>query len=121
MLNSASIIGNLGSDPELRTTPAGQSVAELRIATSRSWTDKVSGTRKEETEWHTIVVWGKQAESCAKYLAKGRQVFVKGRIQTETWEKDGAKHYRTKIVADEVLFLGPKASRDEEEPAADAA
>ena len=74
MVNKVILIGNLGKDPEVRYTSGGQAVANLRIATSRSWTDKQSGQRKEETEWHDVEVWGKQAEQCGEYLAKGRQV-----------------------------------------------
>jgi single-strand DNA-binding protein len=90
----------------MRYTPSGQGVCELRLATSESWNDK-SGQRQERTEWHRIVVWGKRAEVCSKYLAKGRQVFVEGRIQTRSWDdKDGNKRYMTEIIASDVQFLG---------------
>ena len=88
--------GNLGADPDMRYTPSGQGVCELRVATSESWNDK-NGQRQERVEWHRIVVWGKRAEVCSKYLSKGRQVFVEGRIQTRTYDdKDGNKtlHHR---------------------------
>ena len=99
------VIGNLGSDPELRYTQSGQPVANFNIATNERWTDK-SGAQQERTEWHKIVVWGKQAENCEKYLSKGRQVYVEGRIQTRDWEdKDGNKRYTTEIVAQTVQFL----------------
>jgi len=99
------IIGNLGSDPELRYTQSGQPVANFNIATNERWTDK-SGQQQERTEWHKIVVWGKQAENCEKYLSKGRQVYVEGRIQTRDWEdRDGNKRYTTEIVAQTVQFL----------------
>jgi len=90
----------------MRYTPSGQGVCELRLATSESWNDK-NGQRQERTEWHRIVVWGKRAEVCSKYLAKGRQVFVEGRIQTRTYDdKDGNKRYITEIIATDVQFLG---------------
>jgi len=90
----------------MRYTPSGQGVCELRLATSESWNDK-NGQRQERTEWHRIVVWGKRAEVCSKYLAKGRQVFVEGRIQTRTYDdKDGNKRYITEIIANDVQFLG---------------
>jgi single-strand DNA-binding protein len=105
-INKVIVIGNLGADPELRYTPGGQAVCDLRIATTEQWTDK-SGERKEQTEWHRVVVWGKQAENCSQYLAKGRQVYVEGRLRTRQWEdKDGQKRYTTEIVAQTVQFLG---------------
>jgi len=106
-VNKAIIVGNLGADPELRHTPNGQAVCELRIATSSSWTK--NGEKHEQTEWHRVVVWGKQAEATAKYLSKGRQVYVEGRIQTRSWDdKDGTKRYMTEIIASDVQFLGGK-------------
>ena len=105
-VNKVILVGNLGADPELRYTPSGQGVCELRIATSDSWTDK-QGQRQERTEWHRVVVWGKRAEVCSKYLSKGRQVYVEGRIQTRTYDdKDGNKRYITEIIAADVQFLG---------------
>jgi single-strand DNA-binding protein len=108
MVNKVLLIGNLGKDPEVRYTSGGQAVANLRIATSRSWTDKQSGQRKEETEWHDVEVWGKQAEQCGEYLAKGRQVYVEGRLKTDTWDdkQSGQKRSRVKVVADTVRFIG---------------
>ena len=104
-LNKAMIIGNLGVDPEVRYTQSGVAVANLRIATNEVWTDK-SGQRQEKTEWHRVVVFGKQGENCGKYLKKGRQVFVEGRIQTRDWQdKDGNTRYTTEIVANNVQFL----------------
>jgi single-strand DNA-binding protein len=112
MLNKVMLIGNLGKDPEVRYTQGGQAVANLRIATSRSWTDKQSGQRKEETEWHDVEVWGKQAEQCGEYLAKGRQVFVEGRLKTDKWQdkQSGQERSRVKIVADSVRFLGGRGA-----------
>jgi single-strand DNA-binding protein len=100
------LVGNLGADPDMRYTPSGQGVCELRLATSESWNDK-NGQRQGRTEWHRIVVWGKRAEVCSKYLSKGRQVYVEGRIQTRTYDdKDGNKRYITEIIAADVQFLG---------------
>jgi single-strand DNA-binding protein len=105
-VNKVILVGNLGADPDMRYTPSGQGVCELRVATSESWNDK-NGQRQERTEWHRIVVWGKRAEVCSKYLSKGRQVFVEGRIQTRTYDdKDGNKRYITEIIAMDVQFLG---------------
>jgi single-strand DNA-binding protein len=108
MVNKVMLIGNLGKDPEVRYTSGGQAVANLRIATSRSWTDKQSGQKKEETEWHDVEVWGKQAEQCGEYLAKGRQVFVEGRLKTDKWQdkQSGQERSRVKVVAESVRFLG---------------
>lgn len=108
MVNKVILIGNLGKDPEVRYTQGGQAVCAMRIATSRSWTDKQSGTRKEETEWHDVEVWGKQAEACGEYLTKGRPVFVEGRLKTDKWQdkESGQDRYRIKIVAENVRFLG---------------
>ena len=109
-VNKAILIGNLGRDPELRTTPNGQSVVNFTLATSETWTDK-SGERVERTEWHRIVVWGRTAETCAQYLSKGRTVYIEGRIQTREWEdKDGHKRYTTEINASTVNFIGPRTS-----------
>ena len=126
-LNRVFLIGNLGQDPELRYTPNQTAVANFNIATTDSRMDK-DGKRVETTEWHRIVVWSKTAENCAKYLAKGRPVFIEGRLQTRSWEdKTGQKRYTTEIVADRVQFLGggqQGASRDVDagkSPGADAA
>jgi len=111
-VNKVILVGHLGADPDMRYTPSGQGVCELRLATSESWNDK-NGQRQERTEWHRIVVWGKRAEVCSKYLAKGRQVFVEGRIQTRTYDdKDGNKRYITEIIANDVQFLGGGGGRD---------
>ena len=126
MVNKVILVGNLGRDPEVRYTSGGQAVASLRIATSRSWTDKQSGQRKEETEWHDVEVWGKQAEQCGEYLAKGRQVYVEGRLKTDKWQdkQSGQDRYKVKVVAEGVRFLGgggqrsaaPRPSNDEMGP-----
>jgi single-strand DNA-binding protein len=105
--NQAIIMGNLTRDPELRSTPGGQQVASFAVATNRSWQD-ASGERKEAVEYHEIVAWGKLGELAAQYLAKGRKVMVVGRLQTQSWEKDGVKRQRTEIVAADINFLdGP--------------
>jgi single-strand DNA-binding protein len=104
-VNKVILVGNLGRDPEVRYTPGGQAVANFTVATNEAWTDK-SGQKQERTEWHRIVVWGKQAELCGEYLSKGRQVYVEGRLQTREWtNKEGAKQYTTEVVANQVVFL----------------
>lgn len=102
--NQAMIIGNLTRDPELRSTPGGQSVASFAVATNRTWTDQ-SGERKEAAEFHEVVVWGKLGELAKQYLHKGRKVMVVGRLQTRSWETDGVKRQRTEIVATDLQFL----------------
>src|SRR6266481_5530230 len=102
--NQAIVMGNLTRDPELRTTPNGQSVASFAVATNRSWND-ASGEKRDEVEFHEIVAWGKLGELTAQYLAKGRKVMVVGRLQTHSWEKDGVKRQRTEIIASDVNFL----------------
>ncbi len=102
--NQAIVMGNLTRDPELRTTPNGQSVASFAVATNRSWND-ASGEKREEVEYHDIVAWGKLGELASQYLAKGRKVMVAGRLQTQSWEKDGVKRQRTEIVASDINFL----------------
>ena len=105
-LNRVLIIGNLGRDPEVRFTPSGKAVGRFPVATSDVWTDN-EGQRQERTEWHNVVVWGKQAETCGQYLAKGRQVFVEGAVRTRQYDdKDGNKRYITEIIAQRVQFLG---------------
>ena len=105
-VNKAILVGNLGKDPEVRFTPSGRAVARFPLATSEVWND-AEGQRQERTEWHNVVVWGKQAETCGQYLAKGRQVFVEGGIRTRQYDdKDGNRRYITEIVAQRVQFLG---------------
>jgi single-strand DNA-binding protein len=107
-LNRALIIGNLTRDPEFKTLPSGTPVCAFSIATNRVWKDK-NGQKQENTEYHNIVVFGRQAETSSQYLKKGQNVLVEGRLQTRSWDgKDGTKKYRTEIVADRVQF-GPKA------------
>lgn len=104
-VNKVFLVGSLGADPELKYTPSSRPVCNFRMATTDTWKDK-SGARQERTEWHRIVAWGDLAETCSKYLAKGRLVHVEGKLQTRTYEKDGQKHYATEVVADRVTFLG---------------
>ena len=107
-VNKVIIIGNLGADPEMRYTPEGAAVAQFSVATSRKWKDD-KGQKKDETEWHKVVAWGKLAEVCGEYLSKGRQVFIEGRIKSRTWDdKDGNRRYTTEIIATDVTFLGGK-------------
>ncbi len=105
-VNKVIIVSNLGRDPELRYTPSGVAVTNLNIATNENWTDK-SGEKKERTEWHRIVVWGKQAEVLSQLLSKGKQVYVEGSLQTRSWDdKSGNKRYTTEVRANRVLMLG---------------
>ncbi len=112
-LNRAMLIGNLTRDPEVRTTANGQTVATFGVATNYSWTDS-SGQKQEKAEFHNVVAWGKLAEICGQYLAKGRKVYIEGRLQTREWEgQDGAKRNRTEIVTENMIMLdrgnGPTA------------
>ncbi len=110
-VNKVILIGRLGSDPEVRYTNNGGAVANFNMATNESWTDK-SGQKQERTEWHRVVVWGKLGELCGQYLAKGRQAFVEGRLQTRDWaDKEGVKRYTTEIVAQNIQFLGAPGER----------
>jgi single-strand DNA-binding protein len=104
-VNKVILIGNLGADPELKYTPSSRALCNLRIATTDVFKDK-GGQRQERTEWHRVTVWGDQAENCSKYLSKGRSVYVEGRLQTRSYDKEGQKHYATDVVADRVVFLG---------------
>ena len=107
-VNKVTLIGNLGGNPEVRYTQAGQPVASFNIATTENWNDK-QGQRQEKTEWHRMVAWGKLAELCGQYLGKGRQVYVEGRLQTREWnDREGHKRYTTEVVASQVVFLGSR-------------
>jgi single-strand DNA-binding protein len=106
-VNKVILVGNLGQDPETRTTPGGTTVTNIRIATSESWRDKTSGEMKEQTEWHGIVLWNRLGEIAAEYLKKGSQVYIEGRLQTRKWQdKQGNDRYTTEIVASEMQMLG---------------
>lgn len=109
-LNRAQILGNLTKDPEMRYTPNGQAVSNFSVATNRKWKN-TDGSDGEATEYHEVVVWGKQAENITPMLKKGNPVFVEGRLQTRNWEgQDGVKRYKTEIIADNVIVLGGKNS-----------
>lgn len=112
-INKVIVVGRLGNDPEIKNVSPTQTVARLSVATSENWTDR-EGQKQERTEWHRIVVWGKLADLCGKYLTKGRQVYVEGRLQTRSWEdQQGQKKYTTEIVANTVQFLGgPMEARE---------
>lgn len=107
-LNKVILIGNLGRDPEIRYSQQGLAVVNFSLATTESWTDRNTGERQDKTEWHRIVVFGKQAETCEKYLSKGKQVYIEGRLQTRSWERDGQTHYTTEIVVSNFMFLGSR-------------
>ena len=114
MVNKVILVGNLGRDPEVRSTPSGQPVATFSLATNRKWKDQ-SGNRQEETEWHNVVCWGRQAEIAGQYLTKGKQIYVEGRIQTRSWDdrQSGEKKYRTEIICDNFQMLGSRGSSNE--------
>jgi single-strand DNA-binding protein len=124
-VNKVILIGRLGADPEIRYTPSGRAVTNFRIATSETWKDK-DGQQQERTEWHSIVLWDKQAEISAEYLKKGSHVYIEGRLQTRTWEgQDGAQRRTTEVVAQRMQMLDKKgAVKDEhvvpEEPSMDS-
>ncbi len=108
-LNKVLLIGNLGSDPEIRHTPGGTPVANFRLATNEAFTDR-SGNKQTRTEWHRIVAWSKLAEICGQYLKKGRQVYIEGRIQNRQWDdQQGQRRYMTEIVATNLIMLGGRA------------
>ncbi len=109
-INKVIIVGNLGNDPDSKTTPSGLAVTKLSVATSRSWKDKRSGEQKEQTEWHRVVMFDRLGEIAAEYLRKGSQVYIEGRLQTQKWQdKDGNDRWTTEIVANEMQMLGGRA------------
>lgn len=114
MINKAILVGRLGKDPEVRYTPDGAMVTNFSIATDESYKDK-NGEKVQKTEWHRIVAYGKLAEICGNYLTKGKLVFITGKIQTKTWEKEGHHHSATQIVADEMKMLDGKKEADQPE------
>jgi len=106
VVNKVILLGNLGADPELKSTPSGQSVCSLRIATSEKYKDK-DGNQQEKTEWHKVVVWGKLADLVNQFCKKGKQIYLEGKIQTRKWQdKEGKDQYTTEVVAENVKFLG---------------
>ncbi|MBX3227940.1 MAG: single-stranded DNA-binding protein [Labilithrix sp.] len=104
-LNKVMLLGNLGADPELKMTAGGQALLKLRLATTESYLDK-SNTRQERTEWHSVTMWGKRGEALSRFLQKGERIFVEGRLQTSSYEKDGEKRYRTEIIANNIILGG---------------
>ncbi len=111
-VNKVIIIGRLGADPELKTTPSGQSVCVINVATSEAWVK--DGKKEERTEWHRITLWARLAELASKYLKKGRQVFIEGRLQTRSWQDpQGQKRYATEIIATNMQFLESASSRSD--------
>ena len=114
-LNKVMIIGNIGTDPEMRYTPNGNPVTSFRMATSRGYTSP-DGERRQDTEWFTIVAWNQLAEQCNQYLAKGRRAYVEGRLRSRTWEgQDGQTRFRNEIIANRVLFLDRAPENQAEE------
>ncbi len=114
MVNKVILVGNLGADPESRSTKSGSTVTNLRIATTERVKDR-EGNWNEQTEWHRVVCFGTTAENVARYLSKGRQVYVEGRIRTDKWQdKDGNNRYTTEVVARTVQFLGKKEGRQDD-------
>jgi len=127
-VNKVLLLGNLGRDPELRSTPKGNQVLNFPMATTRRWKDRETGEVHDQTDWHRIIVWGRQAEVLSEYLKKGSQVHVEGRIQTRSWsDNEGAKRYTTEIVASRIQMLGRPEDRkapesvDEPEASSEAA
>lgn len=112
MVNKVILIGRLGRDPEVRSTPSGQTVTNFTVATNRIYNDR-DGNRQEQTEWHNIVCWGRQAEIAGQYLTKGRQIYIEGRLQTRSWEdrQSGEKRYRTEVICENFQMLGPRGDR----------
>jgi single-strand DNA-binding protein len=116
-VNKVIVVGNLGRDPETRYMPDGAAITNVSVATSFQWTDKASGEKKEETEWHRVVFRGKLAEVAGEYLKKGSQVYVEGRLRTRKWQdKEGQDRYTTEIVAERMQMLGARAGSGEPRP-----
>jgi single-strand DNA-binding protein len=109
-LNKVMLLGNLGADPELRYTPKGQPVLNMRLATNESWVDKTTKEVQERTEWHHVAVWGNRGEALSRFLRKGDCVVIEGHLQTRSYEKEGQKHYATEVVAREVFLTGRRSS-----------
>ncbi|WP_119353148.1 single-stranded DNA-binding protein [Azohydromonas sediminis] len=121
-VNKVILIGNLGKDPEVRYTPSGAAVCNLRLATTRNWKNRETGERQEETEWHSVVLYDRQAEIAGEYLRKGRPVYIEGRLKTRKWQdKDGNDRYTTEIVAETMQLLGGREGMGGGEDAAAAA
>ncbi len=112
-VNKVILVGNLGADPEMRYTASGTAVCKFRIATTEKYKDR-QGNMQERTDWHRVTVWGKLAEICGQYLAKGKQVYIEGRLEYGSYEKDGVKHYTTDIIANTMQMLGGPGNRVQE-------
>ena len=111
MINKVELIGNLGADPEVKVMPSGGNVVNLRLATTRRWKDRNTGERKDATEWHRVVCFNRTADIAAKYLKKGSQVYIEGRLQTRKWQaQDGTDRYSTEVVANSLTMLGKKST-----------
>lgn len=110
-VNKVILLGNAGKDPEVKFTPAGKPVAKFSLATSERFKDK-SGEWQEKTEWHNVVAWERLAEIAGEYIKKGDKVYVEGRLQTRSWEKDGQKHYSTEVNASEIVLLGKPEAKE---------
>lgn len=116
-VNKVILIGNLGRDPEVRYTPNGDSITNINIATTDSWKDKATGEKKEATEWHRVVFFGRLAEIAGQYLKKGRQVYIEGALRTRKWQdKEGQERYTTEIVANEMKMLGSREGMSDAPP-----
>lgn len=119
-LNKVMLIGNIGSDPEMRFTPSGSPVTSFNMAVSRNFTTR-DGERRQETEWFTVVAWNRLAETCNQFLTKGRRAYVEGRLRTRTWEgQDGQRRFRNEIVANRVVFLDRQAATPTQEEGANS-
>ena len=117
-INRVILVGRLGRDPETKCLQSGMAVTEFSIATSEQWKDKDSGEKRERTEWHRIVAFGKLAEICGEYLTKGQEVYLEGRLQTDQYEKDGTTRYSTKVIASRMQMIGRKPEKQIPEPPA---
>jgi single-strand DNA-binding protein len=107
-INKVILVGNVGSDPEVRHLDGGNAVCSFSVATSETWKDKNTGEKQERTEWHRVVIFRQLAEIAGKYLRKGSQVYLEGKLQTRKWDKDGVTHYTTEVIANEMQMLGGK-------------
>lgn len=115
-VNKVILLGNVGKDPEIRSTADGTCIANLSVATSESWKDKQTGERKEQTEWHRISAFGKLAEIIRDYVVKGSKVYIEGKLKTRSYDKDGVKMYTTEIVASELQMLDGKGDKPQAQP-----
>lgn len=115
-LNKVMIIGGLGRDPEVSYTQTGNCIAKIAVATTETWNDKQTGEKKEKTEWHRVTFFGKQAETIGRWMSKGKQIFVEGKLQTSSYEKDGVTRYSTDIIASSFQFVGSKSDNQSNQP-----